>query len=105
MIRQMPGRGIKRVGVTVKPGHAEALKTARELSTWLTERGIELVGEPRVQKKSSEDPDFNTVDDADFAARFMARRSSAIACTAARTAGCRDMKSLKSRSDRTRKLQ
>jgi NAD+ kinase len=61
----MSGQGIKRVGVTVKPGHEEALKTAHELSVWLTERRIEMVGEPRIQTKSSE---AEVVDDAEFAA-------------------------------------
>ena len=64
MIREMSGQGIKTVGVTVKPGHEEALKTAHELSAWLTEQGIEMVGEPRIQTKSSE---AEAIGDTEFA--------------------------------------
>ncbi len=42
----MVHRAIKKVGVVVKPDHAEALETACELSGWLESRGIELVGRP-----------------------------------------------------------
>ena len=37
---------IKCVGVVVKPNHKEAWQTACELSDWLKERGIELIGSP-----------------------------------------------------------
>lgn len=40
----MPDRAIKCVGVIVKPNHSEAWDTACELSAWLGERGIDLVG-------------------------------------------------------------
>ena len=40
---------IKCVGVVVKPNHHEAWETACELSGWLTERGIEVVGKPRAE--------------------------------------------------------
>jgi NAD+ kinase len=40
---------IKCVGVVVKPNHAEALKTACELSSWLEKRGIDLIGRPHEQ--------------------------------------------------------
>ncbi len=39
---------IKSVGIVVKPNHAEAWQTACELSDWLREREIPLVGEPCV---------------------------------------------------------
>ena len=42
----MENKEIKCVGVVVKPNHAEALKTACELSAWLENRGIELIGRP-----------------------------------------------------------
>lgn len=42
----MSGKEIKTVGIVVKPNHAEALKTASELSEWLVERGLELKGKP-----------------------------------------------------------
>ena len=37
-------REIKCVGVVIKPNHKEAWQTACELSAWLTERGIDLIG-------------------------------------------------------------
>ena len=37
---------IKTVGIVVKPDHAEAWKTACELSSWLEGRGIGVSGEP-----------------------------------------------------------
>lgn len=42
----MTNREIRSVGIVVKPGHAEALATAVELSEWLRERGITQAGEP-----------------------------------------------------------
>ena len=42
---------IKCVGVVVKPNHKEAWKTACELSAWLEERGIDLIGRPHEQIK------------------------------------------------------
>ena len=47
----MPDKAIKTVGIVVKPSHAEALETARELSVWLGERQI-----------SARQKDFNNVD-------------------------------------------
>jgi NAD+ kinase len=42
----MSDRAIRSVGVVVKPGHAEAMATAAELSGWLADRGILSVGDP-----------------------------------------------------------
>lgn len=42
----MPGEAIKRVGIVVKPNHAEAWKTACELSEWLENKGVTVAGEP-----------------------------------------------------------
>jgi NAD+ kinase len=39
---------IKCVGVVVKPNHAEAWATACELSVWLKEHGIRLIGSTRI---------------------------------------------------------
>ncbi len=39
----MPNKSIKTVGIVIKPNHAEASETARELSVWLGERGISAV--------------------------------------------------------------
>jgi NAD+ kinase len=50
----MAGKRISTVGVIVKPNNAEAWKTACELSDWLENRGIALVGKPRVQGESSD---------------------------------------------------
>ena len=65
----MAAKEIKTVGVIVKPNHAEAWKTACELSDWLKQRGIALVGEPRIQQESVETDkcDIVEVDDARFA--------------------------------------
>ncbi|HKP68055.1 MAG TPA: NAD(+)/NADH kinase [Pyrinomonadaceae bacterium] len=65
----MTAKEIKTVGVIVKPNHDEAWKTACELSDWLKQRGIALVGEPRIQQESvdSETCDIATVDDTKFA--------------------------------------
>ena len=64
----MSGKEIKTVGVIVKPNHAEAWKTACELSDWLKERGIALVGEPRIQQSVETDTcDIASADDARFA--------------------------------------
>ena len=42
----MVSKQINSVGIVVKPGHAEANKTAAELSTWLKSRSISQTGEP-----------------------------------------------------------
>lgn len=42
----MANPAINTVGVVVKPNHAEAWRTACELSEWLQARGIALIGEP-----------------------------------------------------------
>ena len=42
----MSNAAIKTVGVVVKPNHAEAWKTACELSEWLEKRGVSLIGKP-----------------------------------------------------------
>lgn len=64
----MAVRQIKTVGVIVKPNHAEAWKTACELSDWLEKRGIALVGKPRVQSEASDgfQCDIDSVDDERF---------------------------------------
>lgn len=59
---------IKNVGVVVKPNHAEAWKTACELSNWLEQRGVRLVGKPRVQSESFAGCEVDTVSDDQFAA-------------------------------------
>jgi NAD+ kinase len=66
----MAASKIKTVGVIVKPNHDEAWKTACELSDWLEQRGITLVGTPRVQNESPELANCNIeqVDDERFAA-------------------------------------
>ncbi len=39
---------IKTAGIVVKPGHEDALRTARELSDWLNAKGVEVSGAPFV---------------------------------------------------------
>jgi NAD+ kinase len=63
----MVSKQIKSVGIVVKPGHAEAMETAAELSEWLRSRGISLVGPPvssdmiRVENALSMDADLIVV--------------------------------------------
>ena len=66
----MSVKEIKTIGVIVKPNHAEAWKTACELSDWLRERGITLVSEPRIQQENIDRRECATkaIDDATFAA-------------------------------------
>ncbi|HMQ04452.1 MAG TPA: NAD(+)/NADH kinase [Pyrinomonadaceae bacterium] len=40
---------IKTAGIVVKPNHEDALRTAWELSEWLSERGVGVTGEPFVE--------------------------------------------------------
>lgn len=42
----MSNAPIKTVGIVVKPNHAEAWRTACELSEWLEKRGVSLIGKP-----------------------------------------------------------
>lgn len=44
----MAKAGISNVGIAVKRDHAEALRTAHELSEWLGKRGIKVLGDPYV---------------------------------------------------------
>jgi NAD+ kinase len=54
---------IETVGVVVKPQHDEAWKTACELSEWLTERGVKLIGKPHLMGEASKNGcDINQVD-------------------------------------------
>jgi NAD+ kinase len=62
----MPSTDIKRVGVIVKPNHDEAWKTACELTEWLENRGITVVGKPRVYDESLKECDIDSVTDEEF---------------------------------------
>jgi NAD+ kinase len=42
---------IKRIGIVLKPHQPDALKTMCELATWLTERGIGLLGGPEIERE------------------------------------------------------
>ena len=42
----MASSRITSAGIVVKPGHAEARKTADELASWLSERGVRTCAEP-----------------------------------------------------------
>src|SRR5687767_12640345 len=64
----MSTREIKKVGVIVKPNHAEAWKTACELSDWLGARSISVVGKPRVQSESPDGCEIDAVADEAFGA-------------------------------------
>lgn len=61
---------IKTVGIVVKPNHAEAWKTACELSDWLNERGINVIGKPRITDDLDNDQcDIDTVDSERFSSQ------------------------------------
>ncbi|HEX5833134.1 MAG TPA: NAD(+)/NADH kinase [Pyrinomonadaceae bacterium] len=45
---------IKRVGIVLKPHQPQALKTICELTVWLGQRGIELVGGPQIERETIE---------------------------------------------------
>ena len=59
---------IKTVGVIVKPNHAEAWKTACELSEWLEKRGITLIGKRYAESAKPEGAacDLDLVDNDKF---------------------------------------
>src|SRR5215510_9760970 len=40
---------IKRIGIVLKPHQPDALKTLCDLTVWLSERGIEIVGGPDIE--------------------------------------------------------
>jgi len=42
----MTQKAIRSIGIVVKPRHEEAWETAKELSKWLGERGVNVAGEP-----------------------------------------------------------
>lgn len=54
MIPKMENQQIKCVGVVVKPQHAEAQATAREIAEWLKARGISTIGEDTEKSDSIE---------------------------------------------------
>jgi NAD+ kinase len=62
----MPDNSIKCVGVIVKPHADEAWETACEISGWLKERGIELVGKSLSEDEVCRVP---TLPDAEFIAK------------------------------------
>jgi NAD+ kinase len=45
---------IKRVGIVLKPHQPDALKTLCELTIWLAERGISLLGGPEIEREQIE---------------------------------------------------
>jgi len=45
---------IKRIGIVLKPHQPEALKTLCDLTLWLADKGIELVGGPEVERERVE---------------------------------------------------
>src|SRR5688572_27121462 len=68
ILSSMSGSLIKTVGIVVKPNHAEAGETARELADWLEQHGIPLVGKPRLQNDGNEESagQIDTVEDQRF---------------------------------------
>ena len=55
----MANKEIRSVGIVVKPGNAEALKTSRDLHDWLGARGISVKCEPYVGAGSSRKQEFD----------------------------------------------
>jgi NAD+ kinase len=45
---------IKRIGIVLKPHHPDALKTLCDLTLWLAQKGIKLVGGPEVERERVE---------------------------------------------------
>lgn len=45
---------IKRIGIVLKPHQPDALKTMCELTVWLAERGINLIGGPEIERERIE---------------------------------------------------
>ena len=45
---------IKRIGIVLKPHQPEALTTICELTKWLADKGIELVGGPEIERERIE---------------------------------------------------
>src|ERR1043166_7990514 len=45
---------IKRIGIVLKPHQPDALKTLCELTEWLAQRNIELVGGPDIERERVE---------------------------------------------------
>ena len=50
----MAESSIKRIGVVVKPHQPDALETLCRLTTWLSERGIAIVGVPEIERERIE---------------------------------------------------
>lgn len=46
----MTNSSIKRIGLVLKPHQPDALKTMCELTTWLAQRGITVVGGPEIER-------------------------------------------------------
>jgi NAD+ kinase len=45
---------IKRIGIVLKPHQPDALKTICDLTVWLSQKGIELVGGPEIERERVE---------------------------------------------------
>lgn len=58
----MTARKISKVGIVVKPGHDEALRTADELAQWLSARSIELVEKPYCPAEAIQENADSTTD-------------------------------------------
>ena len=50
----MTTSSIKRIGIVLKPHQPDALKTMCELTIWLAERGISLIGGPEIERERIE---------------------------------------------------
>jgi NAD+ kinase len=50
----MTTSSIKRIGIVLKPHQPDALKTMCELTIWLAERGINLIGGPEIERERIE---------------------------------------------------
>jgi NAD+ kinase len=48
----MAAQDIRSVGIVIKPNHAEALATASELTEWLENRGVRVIGRPYSEAES-----------------------------------------------------
>jgi NAD+ kinase len=59
----MTNSSIKRIGIVLKPHQTDALKTMCELTMWLAERGITLVGGPEIERARIEQETGCAVDE------------------------------------------
>lgn len=51
LVEQMAPSSIKRIGIVLKPHQPDALRTVCELTAWLHQRGINVIGGPEIERE------------------------------------------------------